>query len=138
MSESDSCGEGSSTGIKAKKKKYAQSYKTDWEQLIEFKDWLTSSEKGRQFAQCKCCNKVINISSEKDSLVKYKNSKCHEENLKVISTQVLITKFTTTSARKLKDDIKEGKYTTDFHNIIIHILYILYIQVLYLIDLCCR
>lgn len=114
-SPSDSGGEGTSTGA-IKKKKYEQRYKKDWEELPEFKGWLTTSKKGEHFGKCKSCNKDINICSGKDALIKHSIGQFHQKKTKTIAKQTTLTSFASggSSAKKLDDDIKEGKFKKSF------------------------
>lgn len=110
-SECDSGDEGTSTGIKIKKPKYDQVYKTAWKDLPEFKGWLCESKKGSLYAFCKCCNKDIVTKSGKDSLLKHSISKAHVAKVQAILIQKPISSFTTTvvaEQRKIEYDIKEG------------------------------
>lgn len=95
-----------------KKSKYSQHYKEDWEKLEEFKGWLCKSRKGKNFAKCNSCDKDINITSGKDSLIKHKNSKFHQEKLKILRGQHRITDFTSSlsEAKQLKENIAEGRF----------------------------
>lgn len=109
--DSDSAGEG--TSFRAKKKiKYSQYYKADWENEPQFNGWLTKSNQGRNFAKCKACNKDINISSGKDSLMKHKSRKIHEQNVKSLQKQSSITTFLSDVPKKkqLEENIKEGLF----------------------------
>ncbi|CAH1995712.1 unnamed protein product [Acanthoscelides obtectus] len=105
----DSGGEGTSYGLK-KKMKYSQSYKSDWEKEPRFTGWLIKSQKGKNFGFCKACNKDINISSGKDSLIKHTQRKIHEQNVKSIKSQPSMTKFVTdTKRRQRAQDTKEAE-----------------------------
>lgn len=115
MSESDtssnSSHEGTSSGIR-KKRKYEQHYKETWENLPEFKGWLKKSSKGKNYAKCKPCDKDINITSGKDSLIKHSIGKFHVKKCQTIAKQPTITSFATaglSSKIKLEKRIKEGK-----------------------------
>lgn len=104
--------EGPSTSSKAsKKQKYSQNYKAEWEQIPEFKGWLTKSHKGETFAKCRSCDKEINISSGKDALIKHRNSKFHLEKKKLLRGQQSIGKFVVDTSAKatLDQNIKKGK-----------------------------
>lgn len=110
-SDSNSGGEGSSTGIR-KKAKYFQNYKKDWENIPEFKGWLTNSLKGSSYARCKPCDKDINITSGKDALIKHKARQFHIKRIKCIAKQPSITSFIGTegvSKITLDRSVKEGK-----------------------------
>lgn len=99
---------GPSSGIK--RFKYAQKYKHEWEEIEDFRRWLTNSQKGNSFARCSSCDMEINIASGKDALIKHKNSAFHQNKLMLIHKQHLITQFGTTSETKqLKENISEGK-----------------------------
>lgn len=102
------------TTSKAKKVKYYQSYRAEWERLPEFKGWLTVSRKGANFGLCKVCNKDIVVKSGKDSLLKHIKSKSHKEKIKIVVTQSPITSFTTAASserRNLDEGIKKGGYS---------------------------
>lgn len=118
-------GEGTSSGA-TKKKKYEQLYKKDWENIPEFRGWLSESKKGRKFAKCKCCDKDINVTSGKDALIKHSIGQFHLKKAQTIAKQRTLTSFVAggSSAKKLDDDIKEGKIRTfDIRNLLVPIFY---------------
>lgn len=93
-----------------KMRKYAQTYKTAWEEKPEFKSWLMKSRKGENYAKCRSCDKDLNISSGKDALIKHGISKFHLEKIKLQRGQQSISKFVVeTSAQVTLDyNVKEG------------------------------
>jgi hypothetical protein len=109
-SGSDSGGEGPSTGV-VKKKKHGQRYKTNWENVPEFKRCLTDSRKGKSYGRRKCNDKHINISDRKDALIKHTNDRFHQKKAHTKAQQRTLTSFPIieSSAKKLDEDIKEGK-----------------------------
>lgn len=94
----------------SKKRKYSQNYKTEWEEMPEFKGWLTRSRKGENYAQCRSCDKDLNISSGKDAIIKHGISKFHLEKIKLQRGQQSIDKFVLDKSTKVRldDGIKEG------------------------------
>ncbi|KAJ8910292.1 hypothetical protein NQ315_014967 [Exocentrus adspersus] len=78
--------EGTSVPL-SKRKKGAQKYEAEWEQIPEFKGWLTQSHKGETFAKCHYCNSDINISSGKDTLIRHGSSRLHLGKLKLLSDE---------------------------------------------------
>lgn len=113
--DSDSGGEGSSSGIR-KKQKYGQQFKEEWQSIPQFKGWLTKSSKGKSYAKCKACNKDIIITSGKDALFKHSLAKYHEKASKSIAKQPLIVSFVgegLSSKTKLEENVKEGNCSID-------------------------
>lgn len=120
-SSSSSGGEGTSRGNVKLKKKYLQTYKEQWEDLPQFKDWLHKSQKGPEYAGCKYCNKDINVSSGKDALLKHKLSKLHRAKCKIISTQNKITAYSTKTMEEMRNfeySVKKGSKISVLINII--------------------
>lgn len=116
--DSDSDSEPVAGPSRPKKQKYLQNYKEEWEKIEEFKGWLCKSKKGKTFGRCNSCDKDINISSGKDSLIKHKNSKFHCDKLKMMRNQQRIEDFgaSLSGARLLKENIAEGKIDTKYLN----------------------
>lgn len=111
MSDSDNvsdAGEGSSGSVK--KRKYGQCFKNEWENLTDFKGWLTSSRKGNDYGYCKCCAKDIKVVSGKDALFKHKKSTVHQDKSRSLSRQPGIRALLSdvSANKKLESDVKEG------------------------------
>ena len=45
-----------------KKTRILQCYRVQYQQMPEFKEWITSSSKGKHYAQCKLCSCDLKIS----------------------------------------------------------------------------
>jgi hypothetical protein len=110
-SGSDSGGEDTSTGV-VEKKKHGQRYKKNWENVPEFKGCLTEIRKGKSYGRLKCNDKHISISGrKKDALIKHNNVRFHRKKAHTKAQQRALTSFpiTESSAKKLDEDVKEGK-----------------------------
>lgn len=95
------------TSTGAKRKKYLQFYRREWEE--EFSGWLQISCKGANYAYCKSCAKDINITSGKDALKKHNSSQAHSVSSKMIKSQPKISLFTSTKSQKPDIEVKQGK-----------------------------
>lgn len=100
------------TSASAKRMKYKQLYRKEWEE--EFLGWLQESRKGTNHAYCKSCNKDINITSGKDAIRKHSLSKAHLISSKNIKAQPKISLFTVTKTEESNIQVKQGKYIKIF------------------------
>ncbi|XP_047523967.1 uncharacterized protein LOC125062236 [Pieris napi] len=98
-----------STSTGAKRKKYAQNYKVEWESRPECCNWLTKSLKEKNYAYCKSCNKDINISSGFDAVKRHAASQIHIKSVKCIADQPKMTNFVNREMIQLKHQVREGE-----------------------------
>lgn len=98
-----------STSTGAKRKKYAQNYKVEWESRPECSNWLKKSLKEKNYAHCKSCNKDINISSGFDAVKRHAASQLHIKSIKCIADQPKMTNFVNREVIQFKHQVREGK-----------------------------
>ncbi|XP_044766248.1 uncharacterized protein LOC123322369 [Coccinella septempunctata] len=99
--------EPSTSAPSAKRRKYQQFYKKEWEE--EFPGWLQVGRKGINSAYCKICNKDINIASGKDALRKHSSSQGHLASSKSLKAQPKISSFTVAKNPIPEIQVKQGE-----------------------------
>lgn len=96
-----------------RKRKYASTYRAEWENTPGFAGWLQPCKKNATMAYCGACNKTINIASGRDALAKHAASKLHLAATKSIRAQPSISTFAVNSGvtSKIERKVKEGNQT---------------------------
>lgn len=113
MSESESDNDSNdipSTSAGAKRKKYSQNYKKEWELKTECSNWLKGSLKGKNYAYCHSCNKDINISSGFDAVKRHAASQLHIKSVKNLAVQPKMTGFVNRELVQFKHQVREGMF----------------------------
>lgn len=114
MSDSDDPNNVPSTSTGAKRKKYSQNYKEEWEARPDYSNWLKKSLKGKNYAHCRSCNKDINISSGLDAVKRHALSQIHIKSGKSIADQPKMTDFVNREVVQFKHQVREGRYLPKF------------------------
>ncbi|XP_030752333.1 uncharacterized protein LOC115879579 [Sitophilus oryzae] len=90
------------TSSKAKRKKYAQKFKSEWES--EFKNWLAPGKTDTE-GYCKVCQKNISVSSGKLQLVRHQDSEAHRKKCKSVKKQPTLTSLIKTGKERTSLDV---------------------------------
>jgi len=106
-------GEGPSTSkTPAKRAKYYQKYRRDWEKDVELAGWLRQGKTNTE-AFCTVCNKAINIGSTgKQILLRHKESAVHLKLSKSAKKQPTLTSM---SSFKKTSSLEEAVKKADIH-----------------------
>jgi len=101
-----------------KTKTYQHKYRTEWEKMDDFKNWIEPSSKGLFFFYCKICKE--DYSGGKSAVKKHGMSQKHVKNCKRLQNQPKLNTLAavvTTSTKKIKKvEIQLGMFIAE-HNL---------------------
>lgn len=115
--------------IKKRKIWYAQSFKDEWLEDANFKDWLKRDSINKNNSFCICCNVTIK-NAGKSMLLKHKNTEKHVKNFQAAKSKLKITNFiskkTTSEGGKIATaEVLFSGYFSEHHVPFVHIDHLL-------------